>query len=158
MLTNIEAQDLSVFYALLQQLRKIEDNFGVLKTAIEAKPECEWTAKRIQGHCVLCYLSLVLIRLMQKQLQEDALEYSEKQVVEALNALSVAPLTALRKSKSQLYHCAADNSEGYTASGEYKPLLEIANDIWKSCGLEPLTRLESHGSLVRKLGRSFKIR
>lgn len=158
LLTNIEAQDLSVFYALLQQLRKIEDNFGVLKTAIEAKPECEWTAKRIQGHCVLCYLSLVLIRLMQKQLQEDALEYSEKQVVEALNALSVAPLTALRKSKSQLYHCAADNSEGYTASGEYKPLLEIANDIWKSCGLEPLTRLESHGSLVRKLGRSFKIR
>ena len=95
---------------------------------------------------------------MQKQLKEDALKYSVRQVVEALNALSVSPLNALRKSKSQLYQCVVENSEGSTSSGEYKPLLEIANDIWKSCGLEPLTRLESHGSLVRKLGRNFKIR
>ena len=134
------------------------DNFRVLKTAIEARPVSGWTPKHIRGHFVLGYISLVLTRLMQKQLKEDALKYSVRQVVEALNALSVSPLNALRKSKSQLYQCVVENSEGSTSSGEYKPLLEIANDIWQSCGLEPLTRLESHGSLVRKLGRNFKIR
>lgn len=158
LLTNIEDQDPSVIYALLRQLWRIEDNFRVLKTTIEARPVYVWTTKHIRGHFVLCYISLVLTRLMQKQLKEDALKYSVRQVVEALNALSVSPLNALRKSKSQLYQCVVENSEGSTSSGEYKPLLEIANDIWKLCGLEPLTRLESHGSLVRKLGRNFKIR
>lgn len=158
LLTNVKEQDPSIIYALLRQLWRIEDNFRVLKTAIEARPEYVWTAKHIRGHFVLCYISLVLTRLMQKQLKEDALKYSVNQVVEALNALSVAPLNTLKKSKSQLYQCVIENSEGSTSSGEYKPLLEIANDIWKSCGLQPLTRLETHGSLVRKLGRSFKIR
>lgn len=158
LLTNVEEQDPRTIYAMLRQLWRIEDNFRVLKTAIEARPVYVWTAKHIRGHFVLCYISLVLIRLMHKQLKEDALKYSVRQVVEALNALSISPLNALRKSKSQLYQCVVENSEGSTTSGEYKPLLEIANDIWKSCGLEPLTRLESHGSLVRKLGRSFKIR
>ena len=158
LLTNVQEQDPKVIYSLLRQLWRIEDNFRVLKTAIEARPVYVWTAEHIRGHFVLCYMSLVLIRLMQKQLKDSGLSYSAQTVTEALNALSVAPMSALKKSRSQLYQCVIENSMGTATSGEFKPLLDIANDIWKVCGLEPLTRLETHGSLVRKLGRSFKIR
>ena len=158
LLTNVDEKDPRVIYSLLRQLWRIEDNFRVLKTAIEARPVYVWTPEHIRGHFVLCYMSLVLIRLMQKQLKESGLKYSVQTVTEALNALSIAPMTALKKSKSQLYQCVVENSKGTTTTGELKPLLDIANDIWQACGLELLTRLETHGSLVRKLGRSFKIR
>jgi transposase len=47
------------------ELYKIEDCFKVTKTELEGRPCYVWTDESIQGHFLTCYLSLVLIRIIQ---------------------------------------------------------------------------------------------
>ncbi len=66
-------------------LWKIEDSFRVTKEELESRPVHVSREERIRGHFLTCYLSLVIIRLVQREMNH---KYSSAKMVEALNKIS----------------------------------------------------------------------
>lgn len=61
-------------------LWKIEESFRVLKSNLEARPIYIWSEDSIQGHFVLCYLALVLQRLLEYHLHEKGIDFSTEAI------------------------------------------------------------------------------
>lgn len=61
-------------------LWKIEESFRVLKSNLEARPIYVWSEDSIQGHFVLCYLALVLQRLLEYHLHEKGIDFSTEAI------------------------------------------------------------------------------
>lgn len=70
-------------------LWKIEESFRVLKNNFEARPIFVWTEESIQGHFVICYLALVIQRLLEYQLREKKLDYSTEEIQDAIRSATV---------------------------------------------------------------------
>jgi hypothetical protein len=51
--------------AQYRQLWRIEENFRVSKTDLQARPVYVWTPKHIEAHFLVCFLALLLTRLLQ---------------------------------------------------------------------------------------------
>lgn len=62
-------------------LAKIEDTFKVTKSNLETRPVYVWTKESIEGHFLTCFTSLVMLRLLQKRLND---EYSVDKIVESI--------------------------------------------------------------------------
>lgn len=63
-------------------LWRIEESFKVTKTDLEARPVFVRKEDRIKAHFLICFVSLVLLRLIQKELNNH---YSVKKIVDTLN-------------------------------------------------------------------------
>lgn len=72
-----------------QGLWKIEESFRVLKSNLEARPIYVWTEKSIRGHFAICYLALVIERLLEYRLQEAGLNISTERIQEALRSANI---------------------------------------------------------------------
>ena len=62
-------------------LAKIENTFKVTKSNLESRPVYVWTPEHIEAHFLTCFVSLVIIRLLENKLKN---KYSTKQIIEAL--------------------------------------------------------------------------
>ena len=62
-------------------LAKIENTFKVTKSNLESRPVYVWTSEHIEAHFLTCFISLVLIRLLENKLEN---KYSTKQIIESL--------------------------------------------------------------------------
>jgi transposase len=158
LLTNIESEDPQIVYGLLRQLWRIEDNFRILKTNLEARPVFVWTDEHIRGHFLLNYIGLVIQKIMLRKLREQGYQYSARLVTDALQAMHVSPLTRLKKANNHLYECTVDEAVRQLPDKTEVTLETVAANILKTCGIAPLDELETAGSLVRKLGRAAKIK
>jgi transposase len=70
-------------------LWKIEDSFRVLKSNFEACPIFVWSPESIQGHFVICYLALVIQRLLEYLLRKKELDYSTEKIQDAIRSATV---------------------------------------------------------------------
>lgn len=66
-------------------LWEIEETFKVTKGTIEARPVYVSRHERIRAHFLTCFISLVVIRILQKK---TGRKYSPKKIVECLNNIS----------------------------------------------------------------------
>ena len=66
-------------------LWRIEDSFGITKGELEARPVFLSREDRIRAHFLLCFISLVIVRLIQKR---TGYKYSPEKLIEAMNSLS----------------------------------------------------------------------
>jgi len=66
-------------------LWRIEDSFKITKEELEARPVHLTREERIRAHFLTCYLSLVIIRLLQKEM---GYRYSPALLIEAMNSIS----------------------------------------------------------------------
>jgi transposase len=66
-------------------LWEIEETFKVTKGTIEARPVYVSRHERIRAHFLTCFISLVIIRIIQKK---TGRKYSPKKIVECLNSIS----------------------------------------------------------------------
>ncbi|MBK0347404.1 IS1634 family transposase, partial [Aerococcaceae bacterium zg-ZJ1578] len=73
-----------------QELAKIEDCFRVTKTEFESRPVYVRKESHIEGHFLICFVALVLMRLLQHAIQW---QMSPRKIVEALNSMKATPLT-----------------------------------------------------------------
>ena len=71
-------------------LARIEDTFKVSKSSIKARPVHVWNPEHIQAHFLTCYLALMVIRLLEKKLDN---RYSDD-ILDALRNYRCAPLDA----------------------------------------------------------------
>jgi hypothetical protein len=53
--------------AQYRQLWRIEETFRISKTDLEARPVYVWTPAHIEAHFLVCFLALVITRLLQRQ-------------------------------------------------------------------------------------------
>jgi hypothetical protein len=53
--------------AAYRQLWRIEETFRISKTDLEARPVCVWTPAHIEAHFLVCFLALLVTRLVQRQ-------------------------------------------------------------------------------------------
>lgn len=77
---------------IYHQLWKIEEAFRVLKSHLEARPIFHWTPSRIKGHLVLCFVAFLLERTLELELKQKGVEYSPRQIREALNSLQFSEI------------------------------------------------------------------
>lgn len=61
-------------------LAKIEDTFKVTKSNFCSRPTFVWTPAHIKGHFLTCFIALVIIRLLEKRLNN---QYSVDQIIES---------------------------------------------------------------------------
>ena len=66
-------------------LWRIEDNFRVSKSDLESRPIYLSRAERINAHFLICFICMVIVRLIQKRTN---FQYSPAKLIEAMNSLS----------------------------------------------------------------------
>jgi len=66
-------------------LWRVEDSFRVTKSDLETRPVYLSRKERIRAHFLICFISLVIVRLIQKRTQYA---YSPEKLIETLNAIS----------------------------------------------------------------------
>lgn len=94
-----------------QGLWKIEESFRVMKTNLEARPMFAWSPESIQGHFVLCYLALVIQRLLEHQLKTNGLSLSTERIQTALNSATVSLIEQTQGTDYYLKQQANDDFE-----------------------------------------------
>jgi len=70
---------------LYRGLWRIEDSFAVTKDELEARPIFLSREDRIRAHLLICFISLVIVRLIQKRTDY---RHSPEKLIEAMNAIS----------------------------------------------------------------------
>ena len=74
------------------QLVQIEDCFRIMKTNLGLRPMYVRTEEHIQGHVMLCFLALVIIRLMQIKLRNYKNPMTIDEIIEALKQANLSVL------------------------------------------------------------------
>ena len=85
--TNVPELSAAQVIARYKDLADIERGFRVLKNQLEIAPVHHRRADRIRAHTLICFLALVLQRLLRHRLRESALELSPATVLERLEAI-----------------------------------------------------------------------
>jgi len=73
-------------------LWKIEESFRILKTNFEARPIFVWSEKSIQGHFVICYLALVIQRILEYKLKQKGVEASTEKIQDAIRSATFSQI------------------------------------------------------------------
>ena len=79
--SDMTAQEVaSVHHGLWQ----IEESFRITKSQLEARPCYHWKEKRIRGHFLVCYLALVIHRLLEHELEKQNIHLTADEITDAL--------------------------------------------------------------------------
>jgi transposase len=82
---KLDMDPLSIMKAY-KSLYKIEESFRILKTNLEARPVYHFKARRIRSHFLICYVALVLQRLLEYKLSESGIELSTNELINGLSS------------------------------------------------------------------------
>ncbi|WGS64354.1 IS1634 family transposase [Marinitoga aeolica] len=65
-------------------LWKVEETFRTLKNYLETRPIFHWTPKRIKGHIVMSFISYIMQRTLELELEKNNIEYSHEKIRNAI--------------------------------------------------------------------------
>ncbi len=88
--TNLD-KNIKEILEINAQRWRIEQNFRILKTDFDARPAYVWTDPSIRGHFAICYIALLIYRILERKLIETNSEYqfSSKNIITTLNNMNV---------------------------------------------------------------------
>jgi transposase len=72
-----------------RSLYKIEESFRILKTNLEARPVYHFKSRRIRSHFLVCYVALVLQRLLEYKLKKAEIELSTHEIMNGLSGFII---------------------------------------------------------------------
>ncbi len=87
LLTNVEDLDAETVVARYKALADIERGFRVLKRDIEIAPLYHRLARRIRAHAAICFLALLLHRVMRMRLKANDSSLSVERAMESLRRI-----------------------------------------------------------------------
>jgi hypothetical protein len=90
--TNVPEWDAAEVIARDKALADIERGFRVLKSQLDIAPVHHRRADRIRAHTLICFLALVIQRLLRQRLRNTALELSPATVLARLEAIQYHPV------------------------------------------------------------------
>lgn len=70
-------------------LWKIEESFKITKSTLEARPVYVWTKEHIEAHFLTCFVSLVILRLLEHKIER---KYSSEKVIDSLKKYNCSNL------------------------------------------------------------------
>ena len=70
-------------------LSKIEDTFKITKSELESRPVYVWTKEHIESHFLTCFVSLVILRLLEQKTNKN---YSISKMIESMKKFISIPL------------------------------------------------------------------
>lgn len=70
-------------------LYKIEESFRILKTNLKARPVYHYKERRIRAHFLICYITLVLQRVLEYQLASVGIKLSTHEIINGLKEFEV---------------------------------------------------------------------
>ena len=71
-------------------LWRIEDSFRVMKSDLAARPMFVWTENHIKGHVLICYVALIILRILQHKMNYSL---SVERIVRALHMCSCSEIS-----------------------------------------------------------------
>ena len=77
-------------YKVYHNLWRIEESFRLMKSELDARPVFLQREDRIKGHFLICYASVLLLRLLQVKVCKD--ELGAGQLLRPIRSLSVVPV------------------------------------------------------------------
>lgn len=86
---DMDPVDVIVAY---RSLYKIEESFRILKTNLKARPVYHYKERRIRAHFLICYLALVMQRLLEYKLAKNKVELSTHQIIKGLKKFVIDEL------------------------------------------------------------------
>lgn len=89
-------------------LWQIEESFRISKSLLVARPCFHWKESRIRGHFLVCYLALVMYRLLELELHKHKIELTADEIFEALRKAAV---NEVKLSSQEMVYCKM-NTEG----------------------------------------------
>lgn len=72
-----------------KSLYKIEESFRILKTNLKSRPVYHFKERRIRSHFLICYLALVLQRILEYKLSRDKIELSTHEIINGLEEFTL---------------------------------------------------------------------
>ena len=158
----LTGEEIASTYRVLNQ---IETCFRMLKSNIGLRPMFVWTAQHIKAHVDICVLALLLMRIIQKQLQEKAVKLSPQRISEVLQEMKVLVLKGLGESTSFLSiapRCSLRRNHNQMNTEEILQLIaerrvgpSERSQVMSACGLRPIPRACSRSELANALGTRF---
>jgi|GEM_PF-3406010 len=67
-------------------LYKIEESFRILKTNLKARPVYHFKERRIRAHFLICYLALLIQRVLEYKLAENEIQLSTHEIIDGLES------------------------------------------------------------------------
>jgi transposase len=83
-ITNIKDKSAKELLAKYHSLWHIEEAFRINKTDLKMRPIYHWTAKRIESHIAICYMTFALLKYIQYKVEITQIKYSVQDVLEVL--------------------------------------------------------------------------
>ena len=109
-------------------LWKIEETFKITKTQLQTRPTYVWSEGAIEGHFLTCFLSLLILRILELETNGN---YSIEKIIESLNKSNVDHLK-MNYYKAVFYNevlqCIGDNL-GINLKQKYLTLEDIKKMI-----------------------------
>src|SRR4030043_2489276 len=88
--TNNQSMSNKEIVLTYQMLWQIENSFRVLKSTLDLRPVYHWTEKRIQGHIMICFLSLYMLRAIEFKInRQEKLNLSTDEVFYHLDKIRI---------------------------------------------------------------------
>ena len=84
--TNLVEESVRDILSISERRWEIEESFRILKTDFRARPVYLRNDDRIKAHFLICYLSLLIYRILEKKLEE---KYTCAQIIQALRSMKL---------------------------------------------------------------------
>ena len=84
--TNLVDDSVKDILSVSERRWEIEESFRIMKTDFEARPVYLSREDRIRAHFLICYLSLLIYRLLEKKLEN---KYTSTQIITALRSMKL---------------------------------------------------------------------
>ena len=84
--TNLVDESVKDILSVSERRWEIEESFRIMKTDFEARPVYLSREDRIRAHFLICYLSLLIYRLLEKKLEN---KYTSTQIITALRSMKL---------------------------------------------------------------------
>lgn len=91
MVTSEVHMSASEIYAAYHNLWRIEESFRIMKSQLDARPVYLQKEDTITGHFLICYLSVLLTRLLQIRILND--EYGSEEIFDFIHDFKVAKVS-----------------------------------------------------------------
>lgn len=118
LVTNVPDLSARELIARYKALADIERGFRVLKSEIEIAPVFHRLPQRIRAHALICFLALVLYRVLRMRLKDRASPYSPERALELARRIQLHKVTLQqRKSASGLTVLSPDQKELFDTVG-----------------------------------------
>ena len=142
------------------KLVNIEDSFRVMKSSFSIRPVHVRLMERISGHCYLCILSLMMMRILQEKVSEAGYDLSSQRISQALADALAVPLDNgkfLNVRTTSRFHSPELTQKSYGESGinellnddmiannfmnDQKACIGDTNLVLQAAGLDPLSKV-----------------